>query len=239
MKHITISILTLALTWVCAFGQGSLGTMSLQNSNAVTITGGTINGVVIGGVTPAASTHTTLTVTANGAASTPSVRLSGTAFSGGSASTTQPLWLAMPTGTSWTNGTTAGTMLGVNAASGFTGNLLDLQTNNTRAFAVDRVGQVTFLTQISGPSYHESAGNSFYANSAAGGVATKNTGFFGFSSDGTAFGTLGPRIRAGAGSPEGAITAPVGSLYLRTDGGANTTLYVKESGAGNTGWVAK
>lgn len=45
--------------------------------------------------------------------------------------------------------------------------------------------------------------------------------------------------RCGAGTPEGAITAPIGSLYTRTDGGANTTLYVKESGAGNTGWVAK
>ena len=46
-------------------------------------------------------------------------------------------------------------------------------------------------------------------------------------------------IRAGANSPEGVITANVGSLYLRTNGGANTTLYVKESGTGNTGWVAK
>lgn len=44
---------------------------------------------------------------------------------------------------------------------------------------------------------------------------------------------------AGAGTPEGAVTAAIGSLYTRTDGGANTTLYVKESGAGNTGWVAK
>ncbi|MFM2007615.1 MAG: hypothetical protein RLZZ09_3270 [Pseudomonadota bacterium] len=43
----------------------------------------------------------------------------------------------------------------------------------------------------------------------------------------------------GAGSPETVITAPVGSLYTRIDGGAGTTLYVKESGSGNTGWVAK
>lgn len=43
----------------------------------------------------------------------------------------------------------------------------------------------------------------------------------------------------GANTPEGAVTAPVGSLFLRNNGGANTTLYVKESGAGNTGWVAK
>ncbi len=47
------------------------------------------------------------------------------------------------------------------------------------------------------------------------------------------------RILSGSGSPEAAITAPVGSLWLRTDGGAGTTLYVKESGAGNTGWVGK
>jgi hypothetical protein len=45
--------------------------------------------------------------------------------------------------------------------------------------------------------------------------------------------------RRGEGSPEGVVTAPVGSAYLRSDGGAGTTLYVKESGTGNTGWVAK
>jgi hypothetical protein len=45
-------------------------------------------------------------------------------------------------------------------------------------------------------------------------------------------------LRYGAGSPEGVITAPIGSLYFRTDGGASTTLYVKESGAGNVGWAA-
>lgn len=48
-----------------------------------------------------------------------------------------------------------------------------------------------------------------------------------------------PIWTSGAGSPEGALVAPVGSLYTRTNGGAGTTLYVKESGAGNTGWVAK
>lgn len=44
---------------------------------------------------------------------------------------------------------------------------------------------------------------------------------------------------SGAGSPEGAITAVVGSMYTNTTGGAGTTLYVKETGTGNTGWVAK
>lgn len=44
---------------------------------------------------------------------------------------------------------------------------------------------------------------------------------------------------AGSGSPEGTVTASVGSTYHRTDGGAVTSFYVKESGSGNTGWVAK
>lgn len=44
----------------------------------------------------------------------------------------------------------------------------------------------------------------------------------------------------GAGTPEGAVTGAVGDLFSRTNGGAGTTLYVKESGNNtNTGWVAK
>jgi hypothetical protein len=44
---------------------------------------------------------------------------------------------------------------------------------------------------------------------------------------------------SGSGSPEGVVTAPVGSLYSRSDGGLLTSLYVKESGSGNTGWLGK
>ena len=43
----------------------------------------------------------------------------------------------------------------------------------------------------------------------------------------------------GTGTPEGTVAAPVGAVYLRTDGGAATTLYVKESGTAKTGWIAK
>lgn len=46
-------------------------------------------------------------------------------------------------------------------------------------------------------------------------------------------------ITAVTGSPEGVVTANVGSLAVRDDGGVSTTLYVKQSGIGNTGWVAK
>lgn len=44
---------------------------------------------------------------------------------------------------------------------------------------------------------------------------------------------------SGSGSPQGVVAASPGSLYTNTDGGANVTLYVKESGTGNVGWAAK
>lgn len=44
---------------------------------------------------------------------------------------------------------------------------------------------------------------------------------------------------SGSGSPEGVVVAGVGSIWYRNDGGASTTLYIKESGASNTGWIAK
>jgi polyisoprenoid-binding protein YceI len=47
-------------------------------------------------------------------------------------------------------------------------------------------------------------------------------------------------IMRGPGDPEGAITAPIGSIYLQTNGDSATgVMHVKESGAGNTGWEAK
>lgn len=50
--------------------------------------------------------------------------------------------------------------------------------------------------------------------------------------------TLGTvKILTGSGAPN--VAAPVGSLYMRTNGGAGETLYVKESGTDASGWVAK
>lgn len=43
----------------------------------------------------------------------------------------------------------------------------------------------------------------------------------------------------GKGSPEGVLSAVVGSQYKRLDSVPGATFYVKETGAGNTGWVAK
>jgi len=50
---------------------------------------------------------------------------------------------------------------------------------------------------------------------------------------------LGFEYIEGTGSPEGVVTADVGAMYVRTDGGANQVFYMKESDPGsNTGWIA-
>ena len=78
----------------------------------------------------------------------------------------------------------------------------------------------------------------FHQNSRFGHV-TGNTGFIvGSSGYGISFASTCSWAN-GSGSPEGALTAPIGSMWTRADGSTNTTLYVKESGTGNTGWVAK
>jgi hypothetical protein len=46
-----------------------------------------------------------------------------------------------------------------------------------------------------------------------------------------------PIVEAGSGDPNGVRTAGRGSVYLRSDGGTNTTIYIKESsGLSATGW---
>ena len=52
------------------------------------------------------------------------------------------------------------------------------------------------------------------------------------------FGSTTQMITNGVGTPEGAQSASIGSLFLRADGSTGTTLYVKQSGTGNTGWTA-
>lgn len=42
-----------------------------------------------------------------------------------------------------------------------------------------------------------------------------------------------------SGAPEGLFKARIGTVCYRTDGGAGSALYVKESPTGNTGWVGK
>lgn len=94
-------------------------------------------------ITAAAITASgTVTVFANGAASTPAESLTGTWFTGGTSTTTKPQLLVEPTGTTSTEWSTSGTAIGVNAASGFAGNLIDCKLVGSSKFKVDSSGSI-------------------------------------------------------------------------------------------------
>jgi hypothetical protein len=65
---------------------------------------------------------------------------------GGTATTTKPQVLIEPTGTTSTGWSTSGTGFGVNAASGFAGNLLDLQVNGTNKARISSTGELSLGT---------------------------------------------------------------------------------------------
>ncbi len=80
--------------------------------------------------------------------SQPILNLTGTWFTGGTATTTKPHLLIEPTGTTSTAWSTSGTGLGINAASGFAGNLIDAQLAGTNKFKVDYTGRITNSANI-------------------------------------------------------------------------------------------
>lgn len=45
-------------------------------------------------------------------------------------------------------------------------------------------------------------------------------------------------ILSGEGSPEGVVIASPSAIYQQTDGAPGSQLWKKDSGVGNTGWVA-
>lgn len=77
-----------------------------------------------------------------GAANTAPMKLSGAPFSGGTATSTKPLfWIENAANSNaWS---TSGTIIGANPATGFAGNLIDLQINASSKFSVNSSGNVT------------------------------------------------------------------------------------------------
>jgi hypothetical protein len=139
----------------------------------------------------------------NAASSSPAKVFTGTWFTGGTSTTTKPQVLIEPTGTTSTAWSTSGTGLGVNAASGFAGNLLDLQVNGTRQFNVANDGtfgsvQSAFIKRIGAPTYFltGAAGQDIFFGpagagdpsqcyagiGASGSVKVPSSGLFGFTS---------------------------------------------------------
>ena len=112
------------LQWNSSGAFAGLSTTSIDGSGNMTFSGRWIQSV-------------------NGAASAPGFALTGTWFTGGTTTTTKPHFLIEPAGTTSTSWSTSGTGLGVNAPSGFTGNLLDLQVNGTSRLAVTSAGSIS------------------------------------------------------------------------------------------------
>ena len=91
-------------------------------------------------------------------------------------------------------------------------------------------GTVT-LTSYYGGAY---GGSSTMALVAGGVTTTFNSS--GLTTSKFTVGSGGPTIQSGSGSPESSVTAGVGSVYCRT--GALSSLWIKSTGSGNTGWLA-
>ena len=128
-------------------GTGVANSGTLTNASSTTITGG--GTLALGGFTltvPATGTTALLgtanVFSVNGALSAPAVSLTGTAITGGTSTTTKPLFLIEPTGTASTGWSTAGTMFGVNAASGFTGRLASFQLAGTEKAYIRNDGAI-------------------------------------------------------------------------------------------------
>lgn len=141
-----------------------------------------------------------INVVGNAAASSPSVTLTGTWFSGGSATTTKPKMLIELAGTTSTGWSTAGTGLGINAASGFAGNLMDMQIQGVSVVKTTVGGVMTLA-----------GGGVIVTNTTASGVAysvtgTVTGGFDGFNASMSVSGTLAMVVRnQGAGGAQNFI----------------------------------
>jgi hypothetical protein len=112
-------------------------------------------------------------LSATGIAGVP-VAVTGTWITtGGTATTTKPQVLIEPTGTTSTAWSTSGTGLGVNAASGFAGNLLDLQVNGT-SFCSVKSDAIIYLPKNAGDTSAVIFGGSSISSASA------YTGIYGF-----------------------------------------------------------
>ena len=116
----------------------------------------------------------------NGAASTPALSLTGTPFTGGTATTTKPLFNIEPTGTTSTGWSTSGTMLGVNAASGFGGSLISAQVASAERFRVQANGVIQLNGDTGGTIARRSDVNMIMLNS----VGAGNVGMVGIGGPG-------------------------------------------------------
>lgn len=138
--------------------------------------------------------------------------------------------------------TTGNVQIGANSATGVTRGI-DFMNSGDKTTVIagvrsDNVGRLYFVSfnsaqqwVMASNSYSPSTDNAYtLGTSALRPSATYAVKYMFTATVGAFYGT---------GSPEGAVAAGIGSTFQRSDGGAVTSFYVKETGTGNTGWVAK
>jgi hypothetical protein len=149
--------------------QASTGGLLTTTGSACGSGGSTAWSSITGGgsntVTTAFSTAAPWTFSVAGAASTSAIYVTGAPYTGGSATTNFPQ-LYLNDGTGPTTFSTAGTEIGVNTPSGFTGNVIDAHVNGgASVFSTNYLGTTTFGTAPT--------------------VTTPGTGWYLFGTDGT------------------------------------------------------
>jgi hypothetical protein len=118
-----------------------------------------------------ALTNSTQTIVGAGAASAPALLLNGSIYTGGTGTTTWPMLLVQKSGTTASTWSTSGTQLGVNAVSGFAGNLIDAKVNGTSEFIVSATGIITPVAYATATNCSSSASPAVCGSAAAGAVA--------------------------------------------------------------------
>lgn len=129
----TIYYRSAANTWTAV----TIGSGLSFTSGTLATTGG--SGVALGDSPTWTGSHTW---SKNSVASTPTGQFTGTWFSGGTSTTTKPHVLIESSGVTSNNWSTSGTGLGVNAPSGFVGNLADFQVDGVSKVRVKSDGTI-------------------------------------------------------------------------------------------------
>lgn len=143
------------LSWAAAAGGDTI-----TSPNSTLTVGGTATNTTLDFNTAKAN----LVWTANGALSAPVVTWNGTWITGGTSTTTKPAILIETTGATSTAWSISGTGFGVNAASGFTGNLVDFQVAGLSQFKVSSAGSATASLSTIGQPVNNFAGFSHSSN---------------------------------------------------------------------------
>ena len=174
-------------------------------------------------------------------ASLPMLTMTGTWYASGTATTTKPHFLIEPAGAASTNWDLVGTAIGVNAATGYLGKLLDLQKTAVSMFSVNYRGDVkvgrsiTFgqagsaslmysLTTANGTPDNSGTNiqigiNTTTQRATAGGYSVYGAGVYAHTSGNQYFNLITSSFGAGAGS---ASYRPLGLLYTINNSGVQS-----------------